>query len=216
MPSLTSEEMDELSCKITEYAMVFLFQEWVKEAVPTMLGDKIAFLVCHFPTSPHHELQPMGLRFIEAFYMQYVHTRYMNASPAIVEAMRVHIFDLFKARMESPMDTTITPTMMDYLEGVLDPVLFPHNVKALFQEVLLLLLLLLPPSAYVLLMGLWHRATSCKSSSRCKCNPSSKAPIDVARNTLTHTWAACCASSVSSSCIKWRTSISSLCWNARI
>jgi len=134
--SVTSAEMSAVSAKCQEYALLWIHRDWLLFAIPNDMGRKLAFLTCKFPENgSNHDLHAMGVAFINAFYMQFLYERYMNPTPNNIEAIRLYIKRSFIERAQSPVDVKITPSILEYLEGYLDPILFPHNLRVLFGEV---------------------------------------------------------------------------------
>jgi hypothetical protein len=134
-PSMTTEEMAQLSQDMVHYAIRFLHDECLKPSVTNKLHAQLACLLCHYPPSPHHDLHDLGLLVIKTFYMHFLYNRCMNLPPKVSEAMRLYIRERFQQRANSPLDIHITPLALAYLENVLDPVLFPHNLRVLFGDV---------------------------------------------------------------------------------
>jgi len=133
--TLTSAELSAISSNCTYYAMICIFQDWIKFALSNKFIDKLTCLVCQYPESPYHDLHAMGIALVEAFYMQYLYDSYMNPTEAKIEEIRLYLLKIFHEREQSPMDVKVTPPMLEYLEGFLDTILFPHNLRVLFNKV---------------------------------------------------------------------------------
>lgn len=135
---LSSKTLDDISNKIADDIAYAFYQQCIQEKLTVKQSEDLMFLLCSFPESKHHDLHTLGECLLDSFFRQFVYHFCMNPSKEAVQKARQSTVDLMRERFRMSF-ANITPAMMDYMEGVLDPELFPHNLPVLFAGVSLCL-----------------------------------------------------------------------------
>lgn len=133
----TPEILKLLSARTAERMLNFMYSACTDETRESAAFLELASdILCQFPedTRAHHHLHVLAERLVDFFHNHYLLKKLSNPPAELVQNAGAYLRAEVRSHCESLVLHT-DPAMVLYLDGFLDPALFPFNVPNLLFEV---------------------------------------------------------------------------------
>ena len=114
--------------------MDFMYSDWMRQGENQKLIANAAKIVGMFPAHGQTDLHAIGVCLLKYFHQKHMYALFQKQPAGLVDSICAHLNHNLQKESGS-LFSDLTPEMKQYLEGFMDPVLFPYNLPFLLSEV---------------------------------------------------------------------------------